>query len=64
MDYKLQAEADSMLNTPPTYSIYIAGLLFKWVKQQGGVGEVEREISKRPRCCTSFSIRAASTGIR
>jgi len=42
MDYKLQAGADSMLNTPPTYSIYIAGLLFKWVKQQGGVREVEK----------------------
>src|SRR5258708_26194001 len=42
MDYKLQAEADSMLNTPPTYSIYIAGLVFKWVKQQGGVREVEK----------------------
>ncbi|HEX9434769.1 MAG TPA: 3-phosphoserine/phosphohydroxythreonine transaminase, partial [Burkholderiales bacterium] len=31
MDYKLQAEADSMLNTPPTYSMYIAGLVFKWL---------------------------------
>src|SRR5438445_179270 len=42
MDYKLQAGADSMLNTPPTYSMYIAGLVFKWVKQQGGVREVEK----------------------
>jgi len=41
-DYKQQAEADSMLNTPPTYAIYIAGLVFKWVKQQGGLAEVER----------------------
>jgi len=41
-DYKLQAEADSMLNTPPTYSIYIAGLVFKWLKQQGGLAEIER----------------------
>ncbi len=41
-DYKLQAEADSMLNTPPTYAIYIAGLVFMWVKQQGGLAEVER----------------------
>ena len=31
-----------MLNTPPTYSIYIAGLVFKWVKQQGGVRELEK----------------------
>jgi phosphoserine aminotransferase len=42
MDYKLQAEADSMLNTPATYSIYIAGLVFKWLKQQGGLAQMER----------------------
>jgi phosphoserine aminotransferase len=42
MDYKLQADADSMLNTCPTYSIYIAGLVFKWLKQLGGLGEMEK----------------------
>ena len=42
MDYKLQADADSMLNTPATYSIYIAGLVFKWLKQLGGLAEMER----------------------
>jgi phosphoserine aminotransferase len=42
MDYKLQAEADSMLNTPSTYAIYIAGLVFKWLKQLGGLAEMER----------------------
>ena len=42
MDYKLQAEADSMLNTPPTYSMYIAGLVFKWLKALGGLVEIER----------------------
>ncbi|MGZ8261019.1 MAG: 3-phosphoserine/phosphohydroxythreonine transaminase [Caldimonas sp.] len=36
-DYKLQAEADSMLNTPPTYAIYIAGLVFQWIKSRGGL---------------------------
>jgi phosphoserine aminotransferase len=36
-NYTLQAEADSMLNTPPTYAIYIAGLVFKWLKAQGGL---------------------------
>ncbi len=36
-DYAKQAEADSMLNTPPTYGIYLAGLVFKWVKAQGGL---------------------------
>ena len=42
MDYKLQADAGSMLNTPATYSIYVAGLVFKWLKQQGGLAQVER----------------------
>ena len=36
-DYKQQADNDSMLNTPPTYAIYIAGLVFQWIKQQGGL---------------------------
>lgn len=36
-DYAKQAEADSMLNTPPTFGIYLAGLVFKWVKAQGGL---------------------------
>ena len=42
MDYKQQAAADSMLNTPATYSIYIAGLVFKWLKALGGLAEIER----------------------
>jgi phosphoserine aminotransferase len=35
--YKTVAEADSMYNTPPTYGIYIAGLVFQWLKAQGGL---------------------------
>jgi phosphoserine aminotransferase len=42
MDYKLQADADSMLNTPATYSLYIAGLVFKWLKQLGGLAAIEK----------------------
>jgi phosphoserine aminotransferase len=42
MDYKLQADADSMLNTPATYSMYIAGLVFKWLQQLGGLAEIEK----------------------
>jgi len=41
-DYKQQADADSMLNTPPTYAVYIAGLVFKWLKQEGGLAEMEK----------------------
>lgn len=37
LDYKAMADEESMLNTPPTFSWYIAGLVFKWVKKQGGL---------------------------
>ena len=42
MDYKQQAAADSMLNTPATYAMYIAGLVFKWLKRQGGLEAIEK----------------------
>jgi len=41
--WKEQAEADSMLNTPPTYAIYIAGLVFEWLLAQGGLAAIERK---------------------
>jgi phosphoserine aminotransferase len=41
-DWKLVAENQSMFNTPPTYGIYIAGLVFQWLKKRGGVGAMER----------------------
>lgn len=37
LDYKLLAESGSMHNTPPCYSIYIVGLVFKWLKSLGGL---------------------------
>jgi phosphoserine aminotransferase len=40
-DLKQQSDNDSMLNTPPTYAIYIAGLVFKWLKKQGGLKAIE-----------------------
>jgi len=36
-DYQQMAENDSMLNTPPTYAWYLSGLVFEWIKQQGGI---------------------------
>ncbi|GAB2940214.1 3-phosphoserine/phosphohydroxythreonine transaminase [Aquaspirillum soli] len=36
-DYRVHADAESMYNTPPTFSIYIAGLVFKWLLAQGGI---------------------------
>jgi phosphoserine aminotransferase len=38
-----QAAADSMVNTPPTYAIYIAGLVFEWLIAQGGLAAIERK---------------------
>ena len=46
MDYKTHADNGSMYNTPPTYSWYIAGLMFEWLKAKGGIQGME-EINKR-----------------
>jgi len=40
MDYALMAESGSLLNTPPTYGIYVAGLVFQWLKRQGGLAGI------------------------
>jgi phosphoserine aminotransferase len=42
MDYAVMAENGSMLNTPPTFAIYVAGLIFQWLKKQGGLPAIER----------------------
>ncbi len=41
MDYKNHADADSMFNTPATYSWYLMGLIFEWIKDNGGVAVIE-----------------------
>lgn len=46
LSYKTHVEAESMYNTPPTYSWYIAGLVFEWIKKKGGL-KVMAEINKR-----------------
>jgi phosphoserine aminotransferase len=40
--WKEQAEHESMVNTPPTYGIYMAGLIFEWLQQQGGLSAIEK----------------------
>ncbi len=42
-NYKTVADSGSMYNTPPTYSIYMAGLTFQWLKRQGGVDAMEQQ---------------------
>ncbi len=42
-DYEVQAKTNSLYNTPATYTWYLAGLVFKWLKEQGGLVEVEKK---------------------
>ncbi|MED5618578.1 3-phosphoserine/phosphohydroxythreonine transaminase [Ideonella sp. BN130291] len=48
-DYKTVAEHQSMFNTPPTYGIYIAGLVFNWLKRQGGIAAIEQRNVEKAR---------------
>jgi phosphoserine aminotransferase len=41
--WKQQAENHSMVNTPPTYGIYMAGLVFEWLLEKGGVAAIEKQ---------------------
>ncbi len=43
LDYKVHADSGSMSNTPATYAWYIAGLVFQWLKAQGGLAEIEKK---------------------
>ena len=42
LQYKTHADANSLYNTPPCYGIYICGLVFKWLKRQGGLEAMRR----------------------
>jgi phosphoserine aminotransferase len=42
MNYKTAADSDSMYNTPPTYAWYLAGLVFQWLKESGGVKAIAK----------------------
>ena len=46
-DYQVVADNDSMYNTPPTYAIYIAGLVFQWILAQGGLVGMEAHNRKK-----------------
>ena len=42
LDYAVHAKERSLYNTPPTYSIYVMGLVFKWLKAMGGVDVMQK----------------------
>ncbi len=47
LDYKTQAENGSMYNTPPCYSIYVSGLVYKWLLGLGGLSEMKKINEKK-----------------
>lgn len=67
-DYKIHADNGSMYNTPATYSWYLAGLVFKWLKQQGGLqkmGEINaRKASKLYHAIDSSAFYANPVDLR
>ncbi|ACS86027.1 3-phosphoserine/phosphohydroxythreonine transaminase [Musicola paradisiaca] len=42
LDYKVLADNGSMFNTPPTFAWYLSGMVFKWLKEQGGLVELDK----------------------
>ncbi len=46
LNYQTQADGDSMYNTPPTFAWYLAGLVFKWLKERGGLNAMA-EVNQR-----------------
>ncbi|MBP3378185.1 MAG: 3-phosphoserine/phosphohydroxythreonine transaminase, partial [Clostridia bacterium] len=47
LDWKLMADNDSMYNTPPCYAIYVAGLVYEWIKSIGGLTEMKKINEKK-----------------
>ena len=54
LDWKVQAENTSMYNTPPCYSIYVAGLVFKWILELGGLEEMKKINEKKAAALYNF----------
>ena len=54
LNYQIHSENGSMFNTPPCYCIYIAGLVFKWIKKMGGLEEIEKINEKKAKILYDF----------
>ncbi len=63
-DYRAIADASSMLNTPPTFAWYMAGLVFKWLKRTGDWRRPANAIASRQRPCMPPSMSRGSMRIR
>tara|TARA_B100000035_G_scaffold231559_1_gene199736 strand:+ start:1658 stop:2737 length:1080 start_codon:yes stop_codon:yes gene_type:complete len=54
MNWKIQSENNSMINTPSTFSIYMAGLVFEWIFSHGGLEEIEKLNIKKSKYLYDF----------
>lgn len=54
LNYQTHSENGSMFNTPPCYCIYIAGLVFKWIKKMGGLAEMKKINEKKAKILYDF----------
>ena len=54
LNYKTHADNDSLYNTPPAYGIYICGLVFKWLKNQGGLKAMKEYNEKKAKILYNF----------
>lgn len=54
LNYQTHADNGSMFNTPPCYAIYMAGLVFKWIKELGGLSEMQKINEKKAKMLYEF----------
>ncbi len=54
LDYKIHADEGSMYNTPPCYTIYMAGLVFEWLLEKGGIKAMEKENKQKAAILYNF----------
>ena len=54
LQYKTQADAKSLYNTPPAYGIYICGKVFKWLKKMGGLKEMQKRNEEKAKILYDF----------
>ncbi len=54
LKWKTQADADSLFNTPPCYTIYTCGLVFKWLKEQGGLAAMKAKNEEKAAILYNF----------
>ena len=54
MNWKIQADNDSLYNTPPCYGIYVCGKVFKWIKKMGGLEAMKAHNEKKAKILYDF----------